>query len=386
MSEVADRTGVTRQAVSNWASGSEGHSGNLKKLVKHLEIDFNEIASIVADISQNVQGYDPLSLRLNIVIERLNTRLQNIHEDVFCSQSLEQEVNDDWYFQNGFLKKYFKALFFLAFRDKSRGFDLAVVRSDSCKEEDWIDFCKKHVDDQTREISFESSLRNYFSNLSDVCRNYARIKMELDSICNGLDLAPSSKESLESEVLFIDDVTWENQFDYDRSNQIDYFFYWLSDRDGQEFFIRVFEEIKFQMSNNDSELCIFFHDALDRSVIENFILDWNDSFSDEETRQVDPSIFGDWNSNNQDLDPSRRMKDLGYFTDFENEEWRQEIAEEENWIAFVRNSSVSSQSRFIIPKACTLCAFRELMVSLGYTSKVKAETESGGIFMLSIGW
>jgi transcriptional regulator with XRE-family HTH domain len=386
MSEVADRTGISRQAVISWTNGSEAHSHNLKKLIRNLDIDQDEIASVLADISLGAQGYDPESLMVNVVIKRLNTYFQDIHNGESYSSLSEHDRDDDWYFQNGFLKKNLKVLFLLAFRDKSRGFDIEVVRGDSCDAEAWRSFCEEHVDDKTGEISYKSSLRSYFSNLSDVCRNYARIKKELDSICDDLDLAPAFKESKESRVILFDDIRWEDQFEYDRSNQIDYFFYWLSDRDGQEFLNFIFEQIKVHIANNDSELCIFFHDALDRPVIEDFVLDWNHTFFDEEERHADLRIFGDWNSSNKDLDPSKRMKDLGYFSDFINEEWRQDIAEEANWIAFVGTSANRSRSRFVVPKSCTLCAFTELMDSLGYTSKVKALTKLKDIFMLSIRW
>lgn len=385
MSEVADRTGITRQAVSIWASGSEGNSDNLKKLVRHLEINLNEIAFVLSEISLEAQSYDPQSLKLSAVIEHLNIRLQEIHKSATASKPLDQDADDDWYFQNGFLKKNLKELFYLAFREKARGFDLAVVRGYSCDEEAWKLFCERHVYDQTREISVKSSLWNYFHSLSDVCRNYLLIKTELDKISEGLDLAPASKGFPDSEVL-LSDVAWEDQFDYDRSNRIDYFFYWLSDRDGQEFFSYIFDQIKVQMVNNEPELCIFFHDALDRFVIEDSISDWNELFFDEEVRQADTRIFGDWNSSNQDLDPCKRMKDLGYYIDFKNEEWGQDITEEENWIVFIGTSAVKSRSRFNVPKSCTVYAFEALVKSLGYTAEVRSVTKLKDIYRLTIGW
>lgn len=79
---------------------------------------------------------------------------------------------------------------------------------------------------------------------------------KLDKICMGLDLAPATNASSETEVVLCD-VRWE-RYDYDRSNHVDYFFYWLSDRDGQEFLGCIFDHIKDRIARNEPELSVFF--------------------------------------------------------------------------------------------------------------------------------
>ena len=57
LSEIAERADVTRQAVSNWARGTEGNPGNLKQLIKYLAIDFIEIESVLLQILPKTRNY-----------------------------------------------------------------------------------------------------------------------------------------------------------------------------------------------------------------------------------------------------------------------------------------------------------------------------------------
>jgi transcriptional regulator with XRE-family HTH domain len=394
MSEIADRAGVTRQAVSNWASGSDGNSGSLKQLITYLEIDINEIESVLSQIFPKAQNYEPHSLRLSVINESLSARLKEIHKEATSPNSCDIDTEGDSFFQKGFLSKNLKELFYFAFKDKARGFDLAIVRGPSCDDEAWRVFCEKYVDDQTCSISIGSSLWEvvYRSEpkdwegefkLSDVCRSYGRLKLGLNKICKGLELAPASNANSRSQVV-IGDVLWE-RYDYDRSNHIDYFFYWLSDRDGQEFFGCIFEQIKDRIARAETELCVFFHDAVDRSVIKESLSYWNEDTLEEET-QPDDSIFGNWNAANKAGDPSKRMRDLGYVIDFKNEEWAQDITEDVDWIVFIGASGVKFRTRFLIPKSCALSAFEALLKSLGYNAKVKALTKQKDIHGLAIRW
>ncbi len=397
LSEIADRAGVTRQAVSNWASGSEGHSGSLKQLIRYLEIDLHEIESVLLQIFPKNQDYEPHSLRSIVINETLSARLKETHKDAYSLSAYDVAAEGDLFFKKGFLSKNLKALFYFAFKDKIRGFDLAIVRGPNCEEKAWRSFCEEHVDDSTGNISTDSPIWHSVQkdesddwepelNLSDVCRNYDRLKTDLDKICKGLDIAPATNASSETEVVLCD-VLWE-RYDYDRSNQIDYFFYWLSDRDGQEFLGYIFDQIKDRIAHNELELCIFFHDAVDRSVIENEISDWNEwhENSSEETVEADASIFGNWNAANKVGDPSKRIKDLGYVIDLKNLEWAKTITEDVDWVAFIGASSRKNRTRFLIPKSCTLSAFEALLKSLGYHAKVKALTKKKDIHELIIRW
>jgi hypothetical protein len=147
----------------------------------------------------------------------------------------------------------------------------------------------------------------------------------------------------------------------------------------------TFEHIKDRIARNENELLIFFHDAVDRSVIEDEISNWNEDHS-EEMVQADASIFNDWNSKNEVGDPSRRMRNLGYVLDFRNEEWAQEIHEDRDWLVFIGVSDHKSQARFQIPKSCTLTAFEALLKSLGYAAKAKVLSRRKDIIGLTIGW
>ncbi len=396
LSEIADRTGVTRQSVSNWASGSEGNSGNLKQLIMHLEIDLDEIESTLSKIFPKTSSYEPDALRLRVISDSLSARLKEIHQDVASLCKYDVDAGGDIFFKKGFLKRYLKILFYKAFEDKASGFELAIVRAPGCDENAWSAFCEAHVSDRTGEISTDSPIWHTVIEgtldeddwepelkLSDVCRNYDRLKTDLDKICKGLDLAPASCASSETEVILCD-VRWE-RYEYDRSNHVDYFFYWLSDRDGQEFLGYIFDQIKNQIARSELELCIFFHDAVDRSVIEEHLSYWNECRSAGEVK-ADARIFSNWNAVNKVGDPSKRMKNLGYAVDLKDSEWSEDIAESEDWIVFVGMSKSKSQTRFLIPKSCTLSCFEALLKSLGYGAKVKALTKQQEIYVLTIRW
>ena len=394
LSEIADRAGVTRQAVSNWAGGSEGHSGSLKQLIMHLEIDFHEIESVLSQIFPKAENYEPHSLRLSVVNESLIARLKEIHKDATSLSSYGADAEGDLFFKKGFLSKNLKSLFYCAFKYKTRGFELAIVRTPNCDNETWRAFCEEHVDNRTGEISTDSLIWDNFDKseledweselkLSDVCRNYERLKARLDKICMGLDLAPATNASSETEVVLCD-VRWE-RYDYDRSNHVDYFFYWLSDRDGQEFLGCIFDHIKDRIARNEPELSVFFHEAVDRSDIEEHLSEWNEYRSDESV-EADASIFGNWNAANKVSDPSKRMKNLGYVIDLKNVEWAEDITEDVDWKVFIGASKSKSRARFLIPKSCTLSAFEALLKSLGYGAKVKALTKQKEIHELTIKW
>lgn len=395
LSEISGRAGVTRQAVSNWASGSEGHSGSLKQLIRYLEIDFHEIESVLLQIFPKAENYEPHSLRLSVVKESLIARLKELHDEATSLNAYGTDAEGDLFFKKGFLSKNLKSLFYFAFKNKTRGFELAIVRSPTCDKEAWRSFCEKHVDDQTGKISIDSPLfwdtvdKSELDDwepelkLSDVCRNYERLKTRLDRICVGLDLAPATNASSETEVVLCD-VLWE-RYDYDRSNHVDYFFYWLSDRDGQEFLVSIFDHIKDRIARNEPELCVFFHDAVDRSDIEERISECNESRSDE-SAEADASIFDNWNAANKVGDPSKRMKNLGYVIDLKNLEWAEDITEDVDWKVFIGASKSKSSARFLIPKSCTLSAFEAVLKSLGYGAKVKALTKQKDIQELTIRW
>jgi len=397
LSEIADCAGVTRQSVSNWANGSEGSSGNLKQLIRQLEIVFPEIESVLLQIFPKTNSYELHALRLRTVSDSLSARLKEIHQDTASLCADDVEAGGDIFFKKGFLNKNIKVLFYKAFEDKAHGFDLAIVRGPSCDANSWSAFCEAHVSDQTGEFSTDSPIWDVIKNstsddseswepdlkLSDVCRSYDRLKTELDKACKGLGLAPASYTSSETEVVLCE-VLWE-RYDYDRSNHIDYFFYWLSDRDGQEFLGYIFDEIKNRIARNELGFCVFFHDAVDRADIEEQLSWWNEYESDEKV-QADTRIFGDWNAANKIGDPAKRMKNLGYVIDFKNSEWAGDISENVDWMVFFGMSKNKSQKRFLIPKSCTLSAFEALLKSLGYSAKAKALTKQKEIYELIIRW
>lgn len=226
LTEIADRAGVTRQAVSNWASGVEGRSSNLKQLIKNLEIDFVEIEFLLSKIFPEIQGYEPNLLKLSVVKKSLTALLKELLEGTSSPDSEENDKEGDSFFHKGFLSKNLKTLFYLAFDEMENGFDLAIIQGVGCSDEAWRVFCEKHIDGQTQEIFSDSHLSDLFDkldgSLSTLCRCYKDLKMELDKVCKGLDLAPASCEYSPSEIIS-GHVSWED-YDYDRSNHIDYFF------------------------------------------------------------------------------------------------------------------------------------------------------------------
>ena len=310
-----------------------------------------------------------------------------MHKVAISSDSHVIDAGGETFFYKGFLHKNLKSLFYLAFNYKAHGFDLAIVRGAGCDEESWCAFRDAHVDDQTGDLSAASRLwgRVYRGTLTlyEVCQSYDELKAELDKVCKGLDLAPASLEHSENEII-LSDVLWED-YDYDRSNHIDYFFYWLSDRDGQEFFSYIFDQLKDRIAHNEPELSIFFHDSVERSLVEESLSYWTADNSVEEM-QAAASIFGNWNADNKTDDPSRRMKNLGYISDFENEEWAEDIVSEENWLVFIGGSRIKYLARFIVPKACPLISFVTLLRSLGYSAKVKSLSKQKDILELKIRW
>jgi transcriptional regulator with XRE-family HTH domain len=234
LSEIAGLAGVTRQAVSNWARGAEGQYENLKRVIQHLEIDFLEIEHVLSQVFPKTQGYEPYLIKLNVIYDSLTARLEEMHKAAISKEPWEPDEVNDSLFREGFLLKNLKTLFYLAFNNKARGFDLAVIRGVSCTEEAWANFCIEHVDGLSGRIKADSPLRGSIFRsragrwaddsltLSDVCSSYFKIRLEFDKVCKGLDFAPASSGRVESEI-FIDHVLWE-RYDYDRANHINYFF------------------------------------------------------------------------------------------------------------------------------------------------------------------
>lgn len=100
-------------------------------------------------------------------------------------------------------------------------------------------------------------------------------------------------------------------------------------------------------------------------------------------------IFGDWNAENKNNDPSKRLRDLGYISILENniEEKYFEKSDGQffDWLVFVKITG-STEKFDQIPKSCTPFAFAALLKSLGYNAKAKALFKSNDIYRLTIRW